>query len=116
MAASKTIQLICRHQLQEAKLTVSAGREAIFEESLKGNKKAGFLGIRSGYSGQLSRPLTVPAGAQELSVRVVSADRSLDLSKKVPLPVRRSASPTLLVVASQHRLTVSWEETTTRKP
>lgn len=106
--AGKTIQLLCQHELKEATITISSGAHVIFGGNLKGKKKGGFLGIKGGYAGTLSRSITVPAGTRELSVHVVSPDGSVDLSKVISATPPAGPSETLHILASEKRLTLNW--------
>ncbi|MBI1983997.1 MAG: hypothetical protein HYS61_07350 [Acidobacteria bacterium] len=75
---------------------------------MKGKKRRGFIGIRGGFSGILSRPLSVPADGHPLVVRVRSADGSIDLARTAPAPPDAS-SDTLPLVADEKRLIVNWK-------
>ena len=105
---ARSITLKCRHELQEATLTIASGGKMLLKVDLKGKKRRGFIGIRGGFSGVLSRPVSVPADARQLVVRVHSADGSVDLARTAPDPPA-SGSDTLEVVANQKRLTVAWK-------
>lgn len=108
-AGSKVFHLVCKHELKEATLTILSGTQPIFEGSLKGKKKGGFLGIKGGFAGMLSRPITVPAGARRLTARVVSKDGSVDLTNTVSAAPPSASSTTLQVAVSADRITLSWE-------
>jgi len=104
----RSITLKCRHEFQEATLAISSAGKVILQAELKGKKRRGFVGIRGGFSGILSRPVSVPAEARQLVVRVRSADGSIDLARTAPDPPA-SGSGTLEVVATQKRLDVEWK-------
>ncbi len=104
----RSVQLVCHHQLKQGTLIVSSGGRTLYQWALKGTKKGGFLGIKSAYSGILSRPIKIPAGVQELSIHVVSPDGSVDLSRSVSAIPPRDALPTLQVQVSDDQLTLSW--------
>jgi hypothetical protein len=105
---TRVITLVCRHELDEATLTVTGGGKVILQADLRGKKRRGFVGIRGGFAGILSRPLSVPANAREFNVRIRSLDGSVDLAQEAP-PPPATGSDTLEVVASQKRLSVSWK-------
>jgi serine/threonine-protein kinase len=107
---ARVVQLVCRHDLLNATLTVSSSNQVISQWSLKGKKTGGFLGIRSGHKGTLSRALSIPEGTRELSVRVVSADGSFDLSSR-PIPATPPAgAPAILQIdVTGDHLTVNWQ-------
>jgi hypothetical protein len=105
---ARSIALRCRHELQEGTLTIASGGKPILQVELKGKKRRGFIGIRGGFSGVLSRPVSIPADARQLVVRVRSADGSVDLARKVPDPPA-VGSDTLVVVATEKQLNVEWK-------
>jgi serine/threonine protein kinase len=105
---ARSIALRCRHELQEGTLTIASGGKLIVQVELKGKKRRGFIGIRGGFSGVLSRPVSIPADARQLVVRVRSADGSVDLARTVPDPPA-SGSDTLEVVATEKQLNVGWK-------
>jgi len=110
------IQLVCKHDLKEATLIVSGGSQVIFQGKFKGKKKGGFLGIRGGYTGAFSTSLNIPGGAGELSVRVITADGSVDLSRAVPAFPPAGPSATLLIQVSSDRLALNWQAPGASKP
>jgi len=103
-----TVELICRHDLEDATLIVSSGPQVISQWPLKGRKKGGFLGMKATHTGTLSRSMTIPLGVRQLSVRVVSRGGSFDLSKVIAPPPTGS-SATLRVIIAGERLTVDWQ-------
>ncbi|PYV09615.1 MAG: hypothetical protein DMG23_10300 [Acidobacteria bacterium] len=104
----RTVELICRHDLEDATLIVSSGPQVISQWPLKGRKKGGFLGMKATHTGTLSRSMTIPLGVRQLSVRVVSRGGSFDLSKVIAPPPTGS-SATLRVTVAGERLTVDWQ-------
>ncbi len=107
LPAMRNVTLICRHELQEATLTIASDGKVILQAELKGKKRRGFIGIRGGFSGVVSRPLAVPAGARQLVARVRSADGSVDLARTVP-PPSGSGRDILEVAVRQKGLSVGW--------
>lgn len=106
--SARSITLMCRHEFQEATLNITSGGKVILQVELKGKKRRGFVGIRGGFSGVVSRPISVPADAGQFVVRVRSADGSIDLARTAPVPPA-SGSDTLEVVANQKGLNVGWK-------
>lgn len=107
-AGGKLVQLNCKYELEQAILTISGDSGVIFRGNLKGKKKGGFLGIKGGFGGTLSRPLTVPAGTHNLSVHVVSEDGSLDLSKNLAANIPAGHSSALHIIISNDQLNLHW--------
>ncbi len=110
---ARVVQITCRHDLENATLVVSSGSQVLQQWPLKGKKKKkGLLGIKGIYQGTLSRSLTLPPGTSDLSVRVISANGSFDLSKQVSLPPPSASPTTLRVIVNGDRLAVDWQAAT----
>jgi serine/threonine protein kinase len=114
--AARVVHLVCKHELQQAVLTVSSGPKVLFNASLKGKKKAAFLGLKGGYAGVLSRPLSIPADVQELCVRLVSADGSVDLTNTIAATSAAGPSATLYVAVDGPNLALNWGMIQRRAP
>jgi serine/threonine-protein kinase len=112
---ARTIQIRCQHDLKEATLSISSDGKPITVEKLKGGKKGSFFGLKHTYAGVFAKTITIPAGAQELSVRVVTPNGSLDLSKASAIPPDGS-SATLLVSVKSNHLNLNWQPATRSSP
>jgi predicted Ser/Thr protein kinase len=106
----KVVTLECRHELKEATLSVATGDKVFFRTTLLGKKKGGFLGIKGSYAGTFSHSLKLPPGARELTVRVYTADASVNVLNKISAEPPPGASNTLLIVPSRGRLTLNWQQ------
>jgi len=115
-SGSRAIQLYCRHDLKEGTLTIASGNQTLATIGFKGKKKRGFLGIKGGYEGMLSRSIKLPAGAPDLTVRVVSGDGSIDLSKTTPTPAASGPAPSLQILVDGNKLTASWQAASKTSP
>jgi hypothetical protein len=111
-SGARIVQLVCKHDLKEGTLTVSSGGHVISKGPLKGKKKGGFLGIKSGFAGTFARSIHIPTGAQDLTVRVVTEDGSTDLSQTIPLPPSGGAIPMLQVEVNLNKLALNWQAPT----
>ncbi len=107
--AGQVVQLVCRHDLANATLVVSSSSQIISRWPLKGRRKGGIFGIKSGRRGTLSRSLTIPVEVRELFVRVVSRDGSFDLSRRISAAPPAGVHPSLQVEVKGDQLTVSWK-------
>ena len=108
----RVVALQCTHQLEEATLLVLDGNTTIFQSRLIGKKKRGFVGFRGGYSGSLTESLTIPTSTRQLTVRVYSADGSVNVLKKISAVPPSSAAHTLRVAPTRQQLTLQWTEET----
>jgi serine/threonine-protein kinase len=111
-ATGRAVALQCTHQLEEATLLVLDGKTTIFQATLIGKKKRGLVGVGAGYSGSLTESLTIPPSARQLTVRVYSADGSVNVLNKIPAIPPSSTANTLRVVPTRERLTLQWTEGT----
>ena len=112
----RVVQLHCKHDLREATFTVSGGGQTLFQGSLKGKKKGGFLAIKGAYEGIFSRTITVPAGASEVSIHIVTKDGATDLSKAIQMLPPGGFVPTLDVEVENDHLTLNWGNFSKPKP
>jgi len=103
------VQLFCEHRLKEGSIAVLSGGKLIFEGKLRGKKKGGFLGIKGGFAGTYSHPINLPLDVHQLSVRVTSADGSVDLTGTTATAPPPGATPTLHVVVDSQRLKLDWQ-------
>jgi serine/threonine protein kinase len=107
---SRVVQVNCDSEFKEATITFLAGGQPLFQQTLKGKrKKEGFLGIKGSYEGSFSRTVTIPAGVQEVSVHVVSREKSTNMSKVTKLPPPGGFVPTLNVEADVDNLSLAWK-------
>ena len=114
--APSRIQLACRHELKDGKLSVSTGAQEILQAVLKGKKKGGLLGIKGSYEGFLSRSLTVPPGTRDLTVHVSSSDGAVDMSNTISLTPPAGSSPVLQVVVKRDQILLNWQTPAAPKP
>jgi hypothetical protein len=106
----RIVQVVCNYGMKEATFVFSSGTQTLFEETLKGKKiKGGFLGIKGSYQGTFSHTITVPAGAPEVSVRVLAKDGATDLTKAIKMPAPGGFVPTLSVEVDSDHLSLNWK-------
>jgi serine/threonine-protein kinase len=105
---ARVVQLVWEHDLKEARLSLRSGTQVIYEGSSKGRKKGGLLRGK-GYATTASRPITIPAGARQLSIRVRAPDGSLDLSDQVSALAPAHPSAALHVAVKDGRLVAGWQ-------
>ena len=112
----RIVQVSCNSGLKEATFTFSSGGQTLLEETLKGKKKKeGFLGIKGSFQGSFSHTITVPAGASQVSVRVVARDGATDVSKTINLPPPGGFIPTLAVEADNDHVSLNWQSSPASK-
>ena len=105
----RVVQVHCSTDLKEATYTIVAGGQTLFQTTLKGKKRGGFLGIKGAYEAAFSRTVTVPGGVPEVSVRVITKDGATDLSRAIPMPAPGGFVPTLSVGVEGNKVSLAWE-------
>jgi hypothetical protein len=105
----RIVQIHCNFDLKEATYTVSGGGQTLFQGSFKGKKKGGFLGIKGAFEGAFSRTVTVPAGAAQVTLHVVSKDGAVDLSKAIKMVPPGGFVPTLEIDVEEDQIQMSWQ-------
>lgn len=115
-SAAGKIELWCKHELKDGKLSVSNGGQEISERDLKGKKKGGLYHLRGGYEGLLTYTLTVPPGTHDLTVRVTSPDAGNDLSQTISFPPPAGSSPVLEVIVKRDGIQLHWRAPAPSKP
>ena len=109
--AGRSVTLYCKYDFQEATLQVQSGGGTIFLGSLSGKKKKKILGLpRGGYGGELLQAMTVPADAKELTVRVYTADNSVNVLNKISATPPSDQASVLKVTPSRDHLKLEWSK------
>ena len=107
-AAARAIKLVCNFELQNAILTVSNESRVIFQGSLRGKKKGGFLHMAQGYNGTISASLRIPAGTQNLTLHVRSVDGTSDITGRTTISANSNGPSTLQIMVSKDRMSTHW--------
>jgi hypothetical protein len=113
---ARVVQVVCNSDLKEATYTFSSGGKVLLQQALKAKKKkGGFLGIKGAYEGSFSQTITVPAGATEVSIHVVSKDGGTDLVKTVQVPPAGGFVPTLALQVDSDEISPVWKSSSGTK-
>jgi hypothetical protein len=108
-ATGRLITLYCSHELEEATLLLVSGGKTFYQGRLIGKRKRGFIGIGGkGFSGVFSAFVAIPAEAKELTVRVYSADGSVNVLNRIPASPPSENATTLRVTPAKDQLRVEW--------
>jgi serine/threonine-protein kinase len=100
----RVVTLACKYELEEGTLKVMSSSTVIYQAELTGTK-SGLLGKPKG---ELSRPITVPGDADELTLQVSVEGGSAGLIRKVAARPPSRSFDTLKVSISRKRLTAEW--------
>lgn len=107
-ATGRVVTLACKHELESGTLKITSGALVIFQSDLEGKKRTGFLGITGGFAGALTRSITIPADASELTLQVSSEGGAAGLIRKVAARPPSGSSDTLQVTISRGAITAQW--------
>jgi serine/threonine-protein kinase len=114
-AAGRVVTLACKHELESGTLRITSGSSVIYQANLEGKKRKGFLGIKGGYAGAITHPMTIPADATELTLQVSSEGGAAGLIRKIAARPPTGSSDTLQVTIKQKELTAVWTNTPSAK-
>jgi hypothetical protein len=116
-AVPRIVQAECNYGFKEMTIIFTSGGQTLLQETLKGKKKkkGESLGLKGSYEGTFSHTITVPAGAPQVSVQVVSKDGGTDLTKALPMPAPGGFVPTLTVEADSEHLSLAWKNSSPSK-
>jgi len=105
---SATLNLICRHDLRSADISVSIDGKTIYTDHVSASPKKLYdiLGKRSE---TFSKSLTVPSGEHVVHVHLSSATDRFDQIKQHDLNLPAGSSATLMVSAQQSGMSLVYE-------
>jgi serine/threonine-protein kinase len=107
----RSVTLYCKYDFQEATLQVQSGSGTIFLGSLIGQKKKKILGLAGGgYGGELLQAMTVPGDAKELTVRVYTADSSVNVLNKISATPPSDQASVLKITPGRDHLNLEWSK------
>jgi hypothetical protein len=100
LTGSATLNLICRHALRSADISVSIDGKTIYSDHISGSPKK-FYEILGKRSETFSKSLTVPSGNRVVEVHLSSATDGFDQTRQCELSVPPGKEATLLIEAQQ---------------
>ena len=95
-----TLNLICRHTLRSAEISVSIDGKTIYSDHISASPKK-FYEILGKRSETFSKSLTVPSGNRVVEVHLSSATDGFDQTRQCELSVSPGKEATLLIEAQQ---------------
>jgi hypothetical protein len=100
LTGSATLNLICRHALRSADISVSIDGKMIYADHISASPKK-FYEILGKRSETFSKSLTVPSGNRVVEVHLSSATDGFDQTRQCELSVPPGKEATLLVETQQ---------------
>lgn len=98
LTGSATLNLICRHALRSADISVSIDGKTIYSDHISASPKK-FYEILGKRSETFSKSLTVPSGNRVVEVHLSSATDGFDQTRRCELSVPPGKEATLLIEA-----------------
>jgi hypothetical protein len=100
LTGSATLNLICRHALRSADISVSIDGKMIYSDHISASPKK-FYEILGKRSETFSKSLTVPSGNRVVEVHLSSATDGFDQTRQYDLNLPPGKEATLLIEAQQ---------------
>jgi hypothetical protein len=100
LTGSATLNLICRHTLRSAEISVSIDGKTIYSDHISASPKK-FYEILGKRSETFSKSLTVPSGNRVVEVHLSSATDGFDQTRQCEVSVPPGKEATLLIEAQQ---------------
>jgi len=103
------LNLICRHNLQSAELTVSIDGKLAISESSSGTVKKRFGFLDKKVEGALSKALSIPLGKHTIRVNLKSSPERFDQTRQIAVNLISGKESTVLITAQRGDLSLSYQ-------
>lgn len=107
--AHGTLNVICRHNMRSAELTVLIDGKLVLTQEISGVVKKRFGVLEKRSEASFSRALKLPAGEHVMQVRLVSAADSYDQSHRLGINLAPQKEVTVAVGAQRNALSVVYQ-------
>jgi hypothetical protein len=106
LSGSATLNLICRHDLRSADISVSIDGKTIYTDHFSASPKKFYEVLKR--SETFSKSLTVPSGAHVVQVHLSSATDGFDQTKQCELNLPSGDEATLVIGAQQSGMSLTY--------
>ena len=106
LSASATLNLICRHDLRSAEITVSINGRTIYTDHFSASPKKFYEVLKRNET--FSKSLTVPSGERVVQVHLSSAPDGFDQTKQCELNLPSGNEATLVIGAQQSGMSLTY--------
>jgi len=103
------LNLICRHNLQSAELTVIVDGEVAFSDQISGTVKKRFGFLDKKVEGTLSKSLSIPLGKHTVRVSMKSMPEHFDQTKQVAVNLVSGQVATVTITAQRGDLSLAYQ-------
>jgi hypothetical protein len=103
------LNLVCRHNLQSAQLTVSVDGKIVFSDQSSGTVKKRFGFLDKKVEGALSKALSIPLGKHTVRVSLKAPSEQFDQTRQIAVNVVSGKESTLTITTQRGDLSLAYE-------
>jgi len=103
------LNLLCRHNLQSAQLTVSVDGKISFSDQSSGTVKKRFGFLDKKVEGTLSKTLSVPLGKHTVRISLKSPSEQFDQTRQIAVNVVSGKESTVTITAQRGDLSLAYD-------
>jgi len=103
------LNVICRHNLQSAALTVTIDGELAFQDQVSGTVKKRFGFLDKKVEGTLSKSLSIPLGKHTVRVNLKSSPDRFDQTRQIAVNLVAGKESTVLITSQRSDLTLTYQ-------
>lgn len=108
-SGSATLNLVCRHNLRAADLSLLVDGKLAFTEQISGSAKKRFGIFKTGVAGSFSKSLTLPSGEHVIQVHLKSPADSFDQTRRCGVNLLPEKGTTLQITAQRGSMSLLCE-------
>ncbi len=106
---SATLNLICRHNLRTAELSVSVDGKVAFSDQISGDSKRRFGILDKKTEGTYSKSLSVPTGEHVIAVNLKSPAEGFDQTKRCGVSMVPGQEATIQIATQHGGMSLSYQ-------
>jgi len=106
-SGSSTLNLVCRHNLQSAELSVSIDGEQVLSDLVSGSVKRRFGFLDKKVEGTFSKVLAVQPGKHNVKVELKSAPERFDQTRQIAVNLVSGREATVVITAQRGELALA---------
>jgi len=103
------LNLICRHNLQSAELTVRVDGKLVFADQSSGTVKKRFGFLAKKVEGTLSKALSIPLGKHTVRVSLKSSSEQFDQTRQIAVNLVSGKESTVTITAQRGDLSLAYD-------
>jgi hypothetical protein len=108
-SGSSTLNLVCRHNLQSADLSVFVDGKPVFADRVSGSVKRRFGFLDKKVEGTLSKVLAIQPGRHDVKVELKSSPERFDQARQIAVNLVSGREATVVITAQRGELTLAFQ-------